>query len=142
MLKEKLEKELRNEEDVIVPVHQQYRREELKDQALEDIISSANEDYKEIEKQRYRSNNTLKSFDDKKLPGKRKLEDSIIDYAEATDFGLNSSDDLYKRPPSEVAKSIDDIVDIEGPIHVNEVVKRIKDSCGIKRAGEIGRAHV
>ena len=26
-------------------------------------------------------------------------------------------------------------MDIEGPIHVNEVVKRIKDSCGIKRAG-------
>ena len=34
-----------------------------------------------------------------------------------------------------MAKSINDIVDIEGPIHVNEVTKRVKDSCNIKRAG-------
>ena len=135
LMREKLEKEIANDEDVIVTVHEQYRREELKDQALEDIISSANEDYKEIEKERYRSNNTLKSFDDKKLPGKRKIGDSIIDYVEATDFGLNSSDDLYKKPITEVAKSINDIVDIEGPIHVDEVVKRVKNSCQIKRAG-------
>lgn len=48
---------------------------------------------------------------------------------------MSSSDDLYKRPSGEVAKSINNIVDIEGPIHVKEVVKRVKDSCGIKRAG-------
>ena len=30
---------------------------------------------------------------------------------------------------------INDIVDIEGPIHVKEVTNRIKDSCNIKRAG-------
>ena len=121
--------------DVIAPVQNHQTTEQLKDQALEDIIQSADEDYKEIEKERYQNNNTLKSFDDKKLPGKRKLEDSIIDYVEANDIGLNSSDDLYKRPSSEVAKSICAIVDVEGPIHVKEVVKRVKDSCHIKRAG-------
>ena len=42
---------------------------------------------------------------------------------------------MYKRPSSEVAKSICAIVDVEGPIHVKEVVKRVKDSCHIKRAG-------
>jgi thiamine kinase-like enzyme len=42
---------------------------------------------------------------------------------------------LYKKPISNVADSVKLIVDIEGPIHVNEVTKRIKDSCHIKRAG-------
>ena len=135
MMMEALRKEISEEEDVIVPVHEQVRREELKDQALEDIILTANEDYKEIEKERHRRDNQLKAFDDQKLPGKRKMEDEIIDYVEVDDIGLHSSDDLYKQPIEKVAKSINDIVDIEGPIHVNEVTKRVKDSCNIKRAG-------
>ena len=123
------------EEDVIVPVDHQFSREELKDQALEDIIQSADDDYREIEKERFKSNNKLKAFDDQKLPGKRKLEDDIVDYVQATDIGLNSQEDLYNRPIGSVAKSITEIVDVEGPIHVKEVTNRVKDSCNIKRAG-------
>ena len=135
LMMESLKKEISSDENVIVPVHQQQRREELKDQALEDIIQTANDDYKRIEKERFQSNNTLKSFDDKKLPGKRKMEDEIVGYVEADDFGLDSSSDLYNQPINKVAKSINEIVDIEGPIHVKEVTKRVKDSCNIKRAG-------
>ncbi len=69
------------------------------------------------------------------MPGKRKPEDSIINYVESTDIGLNSSDDLYNQPINKVSDSVKQIVDIEGPIHVSEVTKRIKDSCHIKRAG-------
>ncbi len=122
-------------DEVIVPVDQQFVREDLKDQALEDIIQSANEDYKEIEKERFQSNNKLKAFDDQKLPGKRKLEDEIVDYVQATDFGLNSQDDLYSRPINKVSESINEIVAVEGPIHIKEVTNRVKDSCNIKRAG-------
>ena len=135
MKMETLQKEIESDENVIVPVHQQHRREELKDQALEDIIQSADEDYKEIEKERHKQDNQLKAFDNHKLPGKKKLEDNIVDYVESADIGLNSSDDLYKKPISDVADSVKLIVDIEGPIHVNEVTKRIKNSCHIKRAG-------
>ena len=124
-----------SEEEVIVPVHEQFRREDLKDQALEDIIQTANDDYKEIEKERKRQENQLKAFDDHKLPGKKKLEDNILPYVEASDIGLNSSDDLFKRPIDNVSQSIVNIVDVEGPIHVNDVTKRVKDSCHIKRAG-------
>ena len=133
LMAESIEEDLTD--DVIVNVNNKHVQEEIKDQTLEDIIQSANEDYKEIEKERYKNNNTLKSFDDKKLPGKRKLEDSIFDYVEVTDIGIHSSDELYKKPSSEVAKSINAIVDVEGPIHVSEVIKRVKDSCNIKRAG-------
>jgi len=102
---------------------------------LEDIILSANEDYKEIEKERHKQDNQLKAFDNHKLPGKKRPEDSIIDYVESNEIGLNSSDDLYNQPISKISDSIKMVVDIEGPIHVSEVTKRIKDSCNIKRAG-------
>ena len=135
LMMEALEKEIADDENVIVTAHEQHRREELKDKALEDIILSANDDYREIEKERYQSSNTLKSFDDQKLPGKGNMEDRIVDYVQADDIGLASQDELYKKPANEVAKSVNYIVDVEGPIHVNEVIRRIKDSCKIKRAG-------
>ncbi|WP_407374935.1 DUF3320 domain-containing protein [Methanobrevibacter sp.] len=132
---EALEREIASDDNVVITVNEQQRREELKDQALEDIIQSADENYKEIEKERFQQNNKLKAFDNHKLPGKKKMDDEIIDYVEAADFGLNSQQELYNQPISNVAKSINEIVDIEGPIHINEVTKRIKDSCKIKRAG-------
>ena len=135
MQMEALQKEIESDENVIVPVHERHRREELKDQALEDIIQSADEDYKEIEKERFKKDNQLKAFDNHKLPGKKKLEDNIIDYVQSTDIGLKSSDDLYKKPIDNVSGAVKEIVDVEGPIHVSEVTKRIKESCNIKRAG-------
>ena len=130
-----LQKEVENEEEVIVPVHQQFVKEELKDQALEEIIQSANDDYKQIEKERHRQDNQLRAYANHKLPGKKKLEDNIVNYVQSTDIGLASSDDLYNKPLDTVSDSVKMIVDIEGPIHVSEVTKRIKDSCNIKRAG-------
>ncbi len=123
------------DDDVIVTVNNPQVREELKDQALENIIQTANDDYREIEKERFKNENKLKAFDDKKLPGKRKLEDEIVDYVQASEIGLNAQSDLYSMPISKVAESINAIVDVEGPIHIKEVTNRIKDSCNIKRAG-------
>ena len=134
-LMEALKKEIASDENVIIPIHEEKRRQQIQDQALEDIIQTANEDYAEIEKERFKNNNTLKAFDDKKLPGKVKLKDEIVEYKQAEDIGLTSQEDLFKKSSEEVAKSIDKIVRIEGPVHVSEVIKRVKDSCNIKRAG-------
>ena len=132
---QRIEKEMSKDDEVIVPVHEQFRNENYRDQALEDIISSADEDYKEIERERYQKDNHLKAFDDQVLPARGKMEDRIVNYVQIDDIGLHSSDDLYKQPIDKVSKSINDIVDVEGPIHVKEVTNRIKDSCNIKRAG-------
>ena len=134
-LMEALKKEIASDENVIIPIHEEKRRQQMKDQALEDIIQTANEDYAEIEKERFKNNNTLKAFDDKKLPGKVKLKDEIVEYKQAEDIGLTSQEDLFKKSSDEVAKSIDKIVKVEGPVHISEVIKRVKDSCNIKRAG-------
>ncbi len=132
---EKLKDELASDDDAIVTIHEEKRRENKKDQALEDIIQIADEDYKEIEKERFKNNNTLKDFDDNKLPKRGNIEDEIVDYKFASDFGLNSQKDLFEQPIGNVSKSINEIVNTEGPIHVKEVVKRVKDGCNIKRAG-------
>ena len=132
---DRLKEELSNGNDTIVTVHEEKRREERKDQELEDIIQIADEDYKEIEKERFKSNNTLKAFDDNKLPKRGQIEDEIVDYKFASDFGLNSQKDLFEQPIGNVSKSINEIVNVEGPIHINEVVKRVKEGCHIKRAG-------
>ena len=134
-LMEALKKEIASDENVIIPIHEEKRRQQIQDQALEDIIQTANEDYAEIEKERFKNNNTLKAFDDKKLPGKVKLKDEIVEYKQAEDIGLTSQEDLFKKSSGEVAKSIDKIVEVEGPVHISEVIKRVKDSCNIKRAG-------
>ena len=89
-LMEALKKEIASDENVIIPIHEEKRRQQIQDQALEDIIQTANEDYAEIEKERFKNNNTLKAFDDKKLPGKVKLKDEIVEYKQAEDIGLKS----------------------------------------------------
>ena len=135
MKMETLKKEIENDDDVIIPVHEQKRREELIDDELENIIQSADEDYKQIEKERYNQNNKLKSFDNHKLPIKKNIEDEIIDYVKTTDIGIKSQDELYNQPIDNVAQSIKMIVDVESPIHINELNNRFKENCNIKRAG-------
>ena len=128
-----------NEEGIYIHKKLYVRIEEIT--SIEDIfgvvvdVTAQMKKRKEIEKERHRQDNQLKAFDNHKLPGKKKLEDNIVDYVQSSEIGLNSSDDLYKKPIDNVAESVKLIVDIEGPIHISEVTKRIKDSCHIKRAG-------
>ncbi|WP_299524305.1 DUF3320 domain-containing protein [uncultured Methanobrevibacter sp.] len=135
MLMEALKKEIASDENVIIPLHEEERRQNIQDQVLENIIQTANNDYTEIEKERFENNNRLKEFDNQKLPGKTNLKDEIVKYKQAEDIGLSSQEELFNKSDDEIAKSIDKIVAIEGPVHINEVIKRVKDSCNIKRAG-------
>ena len=118
-------------------VAEDFNKENFEDDFddLENIVRIVDKDYKEIEKKRFEKNNKLKSFDDNKLPKKGNVDDEIIDYEFAHDFGLDSQDDLFKKPIDDVSNSINEIIKIEGPIHIDEVIKRVKDACHIKRAG-------
>lgn len=135
-LMEALKKELSNDDNSILTIHEEERRKAKEDMELEDIIHEVDEEYKEIEHERHKQNYKLKDFDDKKLPGKGKtVKDFIHDYKKADDIGIKSSDELYDKSPEEISASINKIVDVEGPIHVNEVINRVKENCDIKRAG-------
>ena len=134
-LMEALKKEIASDENVIIPIHEEERRQNMQDQVLENIIQTANNDYAEIEKERFENNNKLKEFDNHKLPGKNNSKYEIEDYKQAEDIGLSSQEELFNKSSGELAESINKIVEIEGPIHISEVIKRVKDSCNIKRAG-------
>jgi superfamily I DNA and/or RNA helicase/very-short-patch-repair endonuclease len=64
-----------------------------------------------------------------------RLEDKLIAYQEYDSMNLRSSDDLYKSPIPVISTVVSEIVSIEGPIHFEEIVRRIRESCGLRRAG-------
>lgn len=134
-LMEALKKELSSDDNSILTIHEEKRRRNIEDKELEDIILDVDEQYKEIEHERHKESFKLKDYDDNILPGKGKVEDHVYEYKKADDIGLNSSQDLYNKTPEEVSNYINKIVEIEGPIHVDEVINRVKESCDIKRAG-------
>ncbi len=67
----------------------------------------------------------------------KSIEDTleIIDYQIAENIGLSSSEELYSKPLAEVSQSINKIVKVESPIHIKEVINRVKSSCNLQRAG-------
>ncbi len=59
----------------------------------------------------------------------------IVDYQMAENIGITSSKELYDKSIIEVSDIVADIVKVESPIHVNELIKRVRENCEIKRAG-------
>ncbi|WP_288268372.1 DUF3320 domain-containing protein [uncultured Methanobrevibacter sp.] len=108
----------------------------LDDDTLEEFIETVDKDYQKEEKERKNSENSLKSFDNRTLPSKGKTMKSYIKpYNTVSDLGLKSPEDVYDKSISYLAETISHIADVEGPVHKNIVIKRIKDQSGIKRAG-------
>lgn len=70
-----------------------------------------------------------------KAPSPPKIEDKLIPYQSYESTTLQSSDDLYKSPTPVVSTVVSEIVSIEGPIHYEEVIRRIREGCGLRRAG-------
>lgn len=106
------------------------------DDILENVIENANKDYEKIEEKRKEESNSLKTIDDRTLPIKGKsMKNYIKPYVEYTNIPLKTQDDVYDKPVEDITEVIKDIVDVEGPIHKDIIIKRIKESSGIKRAG-------
>jgi hypothetical protein len=70
-----------------------------------------------------------------KAPSPPKIEDKLIPYQSYESTTLQSSEDLYKSPTPVVSTVVSEIVSIEGPIHYEEVIRRIREGCGLRRAG-------
>ena len=112
------------------------RPKTITDEDLEHIIEDVDQDYKDVEKERFKENNILKNHDDSKLPKKNKTLDSVIvDYKEVDDIGIKSQDELYSKSNEEVSQAINKIIKQEGPLHKDDLIKRFKEQCNIKRAG-------
>ncbi|MDD3985743.1 MAG: DUF3320 domain-containing protein [Methanobacterium sp.] len=60
----------------------------------------------------------------------------VRDYIICADFGIPINGQIHEKTPSELANIIYEIVNIEGPVHINEVIRRIRIVWGLKRAGK------
>ncbi len=60
---------------------------------------------------------------------------SIVDYVVCADPGILVYSELHAQPPSQLAEAISRIVEIESPVHIGEVMLRIRNLWGLGRAG-------
>lgn len=60
---------------------------------------------------------------------------NVVDYVECTDLGIPIRGTLPEQDSSQLALAVEQVVAVEGPVHVDEVVLRIRSLWGVKRAG-------
>ena len=63
-------------------------------------------------------------------------------YVECTDLGIPRDGDLAQQPPHRLAQGVVQVVKIESPVHIDEVVLRIRSLWGLGRAGNRIRAAI
>jgi hypothetical protein len=66
----------------------------------------------------------------------------VPDYEVCTHLRVRRGRELLRQPLAKLAKAVAAIVDVEGPVHSDEVVRRIRDYWGVRRAGSRIRAFV
>ena len=66
----------------------------------------------------------------------KSLEEKIIPYKTCDSLRIWVTGELHEKPVRELSRAVVQIVTIEGPIHKEEVIKRIRSFWGLKRAGK------
>lgn len=62
--------------------------------------------------------------------------DSVVEYELCSSLCIPVTGELHEKHPSELAKAVTQIVEVEGPVHFSEVVRRIRVAWGLKKAGK------
>lgn len=62
-----------------------------------------------------------------------------VDYVNCARLSVVTSQPIPDCPRSKLAEAVRDVVEVEGPVHVDEVVRRIRTLWGFKRSGHIIR---
>ena len=62
-------------------------------------------------------------------------KDELSNYVICEDTGVPVSGDIHSQPVGDIARAAMKVVEVEGPIHYDEVVKRIRTYWGLSRAG-------
>lgn len=60
---------------------------------------------------------------------------SISNYVECAELGIPIVGDLHLQAPHQLAEAIVQVVEVESPVHIDEVVLRIRNLWGLGRAG-------
>lgn len=63
-------------------------------------------------------------------------EYSVSDYKTCTSLGVPIEGDLHSRPTEVLAEAVASVVDVEGPVHIDEVMHRIRELWRYRRTGQ------
>ena len=61
---------------------------------------------------------------------------TVKDYEVCSELCIPVTGQIHEKSTSELATVVTQIVDMEGPVHISEVIRRIRVAWGIKRAGK------
>ncbi|EKQ54241.1 MAG: DNA/RNA helicase, superfamily I [Methanobacterium sp. Maddingley MBC34] len=84
-----------------------------------------------LESEKEESEKESSSDSQMRKEGKEELSNYMI----CEDTGVPVSGDIHSQPVGDIARAAMKVVEVEGPIHYNEVVKRIRTYWGLSRAG-------
>lgn len=70
------------------------------------------------------------------IPTAESDNDTVLDYTICTELCIPVSGQIHEKSTPELANVVSQIVDMEGPVHISEVVRRIRIAWGLKRAGK------
>lgn len=107
---------------------------EIDDKQFEDIISGVGQGYQDMEDERIKETNVLRAVDNTRLTPTGELSDYIEDYKEIENLIIQSPSEIYEDE-KKLATAVMDIVAAEGPVHVDTVIRRLREGCGLSRAG-------
>ena len=107
---------------------------EIDDDTFEDIITGVGQGYQDMEDERIKEANVLSAVDNTRLTPTGKLSDYIEDYKEIENLIIQSPSEIYDDE-KKLATAVMDIVAAEGPVHVDTVIRRLREGCGLSRAG-------
>ena len=107
---------------------------EIDDDTFEDIITDVGQGYQDMEDERIKETNVLRAVDNTRLAPTGELSDYIEDYKEIENLIIQSPSEIYEDE-KKLATAVMDIVAAEGPVHVDTVIRRLREGCGLSRAG-------
>jgi len=107
---------------------------EIDDDTFEDIITDVGQGYQDMEDERIKETNVLRAVDNTRLTPTGELSDYIEDYKEIENLIIQSPSEIYEDE-KKLATAVMDIVAAEGPVHVDTVIRRLREGCGLSRAG-------
>ncbi|HYI13084.1 MAG TPA: DUF3320 domain-containing protein [Thermoanaerobaculia bacterium] len=61
--------------------------------------------------------------------------ETVVDYEICRELRIPAGEELHLVAPELLAAAVEDVVRVEGPVHIDEVVRRIRTIWGLQRAG-------
>ena len=72
----------------------------------------------------------------KNTTNKQKLQDIVQDYERCIYLAIKVRGELHEKSSSQLSQAVISVVEVEGPVHRDEVIRRIRTLWGLKRTGD------